>query len=143
MFLTYTSLNWSFLYDKIAGSQVQLFFMMLVLLMVPVLIVLYYSLAASRNSYVGGKVGVIEGTSKIREPDPSVQGHNGTSEPLEQMLLKDPGASYWLKASINHTKGRDPVDALRDASLLQEVLKMRVQESSSVGPVDGGTGGEA
>jgi len=42
---------------------------------------------------------------------------------LKDRLLHDPAVSYWLKDAIITALKRDPVDALRDAELLVQVLK--------------------
>lgn len=46
---------------------------------------------------------------------------------LEDSIVNDPGASFWLKEQLSNTKRRDPVDALNDAEALVLVLKERLQ----------------
>lgn len=38
-------------------------------------------------------------------------------------VLEDPSASDWLKSSLQQARTRDPVDAVRDAYVLFEILK--------------------
>lgn len=38
-------------------------------------------------------------------------------------VLADPSASYWLRDAIKSAMKRDPLDALRDAETLAEVLR--------------------
>jgi hypothetical protein len=45
--------------------------------------------------------------------------------PADHAWLTDPSTSYWLRAQIVATAQRDPVDALRDAERLVEVLRLR------------------
>jgi hypothetical protein len=47
---------------------------------------------------------------------------------LERSLLADPAVSYWLKGQIRQSRDRDVLDALRDAELLSEVLRIRAEE---------------
>lgn len=48
---------------------------------------------------------------------------DGQEEVLDAgAVLADPGASYWLKQSIETALQRDPVDALNDALVLAAVL---------------------
>jgi hypothetical protein len=64
-----------------------------------------------------------------------------------ETILRDPAASYWLKAALEKSLTRDPVDALADAETLvaalrahlrdqvktsRRVLKSRVQQLSEV-----------
>lgn len=51
------------------------------------------------------------------------------SSSLEQDLLADPACSYWLRERLRDTRQRDPVDALRDAQLLVDVLEQRCQHA--------------
>jgi hypothetical protein len=44
-------------------------------------------------------------------------------------ILTDPSASDWLKRAINQLLERDPVDALNDVEILQEILKARLTET--------------
>lgn len=44
------------------------------------------------------------------------------------VLLVDPSISFWLKDAIRAGVKRDPLDALNDARVLQEVLKERLDE---------------
>ncbi|TNC80206.1 MAG: hypothetical protein C9356_14865 [Oleiphilus sp.] len=41
----------------------------------------------------------------------------------ERSLLNDPSVSYWLKEQLEVLQKRDPLDALRDAETLVEVLR--------------------
>jgi hypothetical protein len=38
-------------------------------------------------------------------------------------VLADPSASYWLRDAIKSAMKRDPLDALRDAETLADVLR--------------------
>ncbi|WP_394697395.1 hypothetical protein [Pseudoxanthomonas japonensis] len=44
---------------------------------------------------------------------------------IEQRVLADPGTSFWLKQALEASRGRDPLDALNDASALHAVLAER------------------
>lgn len=44
------------------------------------------------------------------------------------MVLKDPAASFWLKAALSSALARDPVDVANDAELLYELLAHRCEE---------------
>lgn len=46
---------------------------------------------------------------------------------LEESIVNDLSASFWLKEQLSNTKRRDPVDALNDAEALVLVLKERLQ----------------
>jgi hypothetical protein len=48
--------------------------------------------------------------------------------------LSAKGASFWLKRSYDSAVGRDPVDALRDAETLVQLLKARLQLLKSETP---------
>lgn len=43
-------------------------------------------------------------------------------------VLADPSVRYWVKSAINTLLERDPLDAYKDASLLAEIFKQRVDE---------------
>ena len=43
-------------------------------------------------------------------------------------VLADPSASYWLRDAIKSAMKRDPLDALRDAETLAEVLRENLAE---------------
>jgi hypothetical protein len=43
-------------------------------------------------------------------------------------VLKDPAASFWLKAALRSALARDPVDAANDADLLCRLLARRCDE---------------
>lgn len=45
------------------------------------------------------------------------------------MVLKDFGASFWLKAAIHKASQRDCLDALYDAEALVNYCKARARES--------------
>ena len=45
---------------------------------------------------------------------------------VEERVAKDPSTSYWLKEQIASSSDRDPVDALRDAEILVNILRQRV-----------------
>ena len=42
-----------------------------------------------------------------------------------KMLLADPTVSFWLKKALKENLDRDPVDTVRDARLLLDVLNER------------------
>ena len=42
--------------------------------------------------------------------------------------LNNPATSYWLKDALETSLKRDPIDALMDVSILQEILKKRADE---------------
>ncbi len=44
-------------------------------------------------------------------------------------VLKDPAASYWLKAALRGAIERDPVDAANDAEFLAQLLRVRMLRS--------------
>lgn len=46
---------------------------------------------------------------------------------LERRLLASLATSYWLKAAIEATAKRDPVDAARDVDLLRQVCEARLK----------------
>lgn len=50
-----------------------------------------------------------------------------------QDILKDPSASFWLKNALLSALNRDPLDAARDASVLQRVLSDRFLSISGGG----------
>lgn len=43
----------------------------------------------------------------------------------EKELMEDFSVSFWLKQQIIESKSRDPLDALRDADLLVQILEQR------------------
>ncbi len=43
-------------------------------------------------------------------------------------VLADPSIRYWVKSAINNLLERDPVDAYKDASLLAQIFKQRMDE---------------
>jgi hypothetical protein len=45
-------------------------------------------------------------------------------------LVKDPTTSRWLVQGIESGMGRDPVDVLRDAEVLVDLLRLRVEEAT-------------
>ena len=45
--------------------------------------------------------------------------------------LENPATSFWLKRAVSESMERDPVDALRDASILVEILEKYLQEVDS------------
>ena len=51
-------------------------------------------------------------------------------QPSIDTILKDPSTSYWLKHAIKSALKRDPVDALRDAETLVELLKAKLENRS-------------
>ena len=40
-------------------------------------------------------------------------------------VLRDPATSYWLREAVQAANRRDPLDALRDAEMLVEMLQAR------------------
>ena len=50
----------------------------------------------------------------------------------EKELMDDFSVSDWLKSQIIVTKSRDPLDALRDAALLVQVLEQRCLEAKII-----------
>lgn len=46
--------------------------------------------------------------------------------PTVEEVLNDPSTSHWLKQALSQAVQRDPVDSLRDAELLQNLLEQRV-----------------
>lgn len=42
-------------------------------------------------------------------------------------IMKDPSASFWLKDALRSTMTRDSVDAFRDAQVLSNILKEKVE----------------
>lgn len=45
--------------------------------------------------------------------------------PAIEEVLRDPSASFWLKAALGSALGRDPVDAANDAEVLARLLGRR------------------
>jgi hypothetical protein len=45
--------------------------------------------------------------------------------PTIEEVLRDPSASFWLKAALRSALGRDPVDAANDAEVLARLLDRR------------------
>ncbi len=50
----------------------------------------------------------------------------------ERELIEDFSVSFWLKRQIIESKSRDPLDALRDATLLVQVLEQRCIELKTI-----------
>lgn len=48
--------------------------------------------------------------------------------PSPEEILNSRFASYWLKDALGRALDRDPIDALRDAALLQAVLARRADQ---------------
>ncbi len=48
------------------------------------------------------------------------------SSPAE--ILNNPAASFWLKDALRAALKRDPVDALRDAEVLRDVLQRHLDK---------------
>ena len=59
-------------------------------------------------------------TNKRSDPEKTV--------PEIDRILSSPGASNWLKDAIRSACRRDPVDAWKDANLLQLILKNRMDD---------------
>lgn len=51
---------------------------------------------------------------------------NAELKNLEDKIINDPSASFWLKKQIQNTKDRDPVDALSDIEVLSFILRLRL-----------------
>jgi len=49
-------------------------------------------------------------------------------------LLRDPAASDWLRRSLLEALNRDPVDSASDASVLNEILALRLTSSEREPP---------
>ena len=47
--------------------------------------------------------------------------------------LENPATSFWLKRAVSESMERDPVDALRDASILVEILEKHLNEVEKSG----------
>jgi hypothetical protein len=45
--------------------------------------------------------------------------------PTSEEVLRDPSASFWLKAALRSALARDPVDAANDAEVLARLLDQR------------------
>lgn len=45
--------------------------------------------------------------------------------PTIEEVLRDPSASFWLKAALRSALARDPVDAANDAEVLTRLLDQR------------------
>jgi hypothetical protein len=45
--------------------------------------------------------------------------------PTIEEVLRDPSASFWLKAALHSALARDPVDAVNDAEVLELLLDRR------------------
>jgi hypothetical protein len=45
--------------------------------------------------------------------------------PTIEEILRDPSASFWLKAALRSALARDPVDAANDAEILARLLDRR------------------
>jgi hypothetical protein len=50
---------------------------------------------------------------------------DGQEGPEPEDVLRDPAASFWLKAALRSALGRDPVDAANDAEVLAQLLDRR------------------
>lgn len=61
-------------------------------------------------------------TPKIRE----------SSSSMVERVLRDPSASFWLKAALRDCLDRDIVDAATDAVTLAEILNTRAQEMAEM-----------
>ena len=48
--------------------------------------------------------------------------------PQIEEVLRDPAASFWLKAALNSALARDPVDAANDAEVLARLLDRRCRQ---------------
>ena len=56
-----------------------------------------------------------------------------SSMPTDKILaaLADPSTTYWLRDAIKSALPRDPVDALRDAETLVDLLKDRLDSTAA------------
>lgn len=52
---------------------------------------------------------------------------------MENLILSDPAASYWLKEQIEKTKERDCVDVLNDIEVLRNVILERINNKCPSG----------
>lgn len=62
-----------------------------------------------------------------------VDGQNIKPESSDERIAKiyeDLGASFWLKETLASALERDSLDALHDAEVLYEVLKLRFHENT-------------
>lgn len=50
-----------------------------------------------------------------------------TAQGTLETILKDPSASFWLKASLQTALERDAIDAANDAERLAELLRHRAE----------------
>lgn len=46
-----------------------------------------------------------------------------------QTVLDDPSMSFWIKRALNELLARDPLDALRDAQLLVDMMQVRLSNT--------------
>jgi hypothetical protein len=44
---------------------------------------------------------------------------------IEEQIISDPAASYWLKHQIKESSNRDILDALNDVDILRSILSLR------------------
>lgn len=58
---------------------------------------------------------------------------------MREQILSDPAAAYWIKRAIRELGKRDPVDAVRDAEQLANLMRKRMEEMTVVmtGHVEG------
>jgi len=54
---------------------------------------------------------------------------NSEELPSIEEVLRDPSASFWLKAALRSALSRDPVDAANDAEVLARVLEHRCRDT--------------
>ena len=46
-------------------------------------------------------------------------------------ILNDPSASHWLKNAMRELEHRDNIDALVDVKILEQLLKLKMEELSA------------
>ncbi|MCP4058174.1 MAG: hypothetical protein GY738_12825 [Pseudoalteromonas sp.] len=44
---------------------------------------------------------------------------------IEEQIISDPAASYWLKQQIKESSNRDILDVLNDVDILRSILSLR------------------
>lgn len=44
---------------------------------------------------------------------------------IEEQIINDPAASYWLKQQIKESSNRDILDVLNDVDILRSILSLR------------------
>lgn len=44
---------------------------------------------------------------------------------IEEQIISDPAASYWLKQQIKESSNRDILDVLNDIDILRSILSLR------------------